>query len=84
MSCPHENFNGEMDVNRLEDSGRFVVDVRVQCGDCNERFVFIGLDVGASLERPMMSFGGHEAHLPVKPASEALPEWFGATGFGVR
>ncbi len=84
MKCSHENFAAECDVNRLEDSGRFLMDVRVQCSDCNERFVFIGLPLGVNLEAPMMSVGGHEARLPIRPASEALPEWHGPSGFGVE
>ena len=83
-TCRHEMFKAECDVNRLQDSGRFLMDVRVQCADCTERFVFVGLPMGVNLDAPMVSVSGHEARLPIRPASEALPEWQGAMGFTVE
>ena len=82
--CEHTDFKAEVDVNRLLDSGRFMADVRIQCATCHERFVFMGLALGVNLGQPMMSVGGHEARLPIRPASEALPAWRGALGFSVR
>ena len=72
MTCAHEDFAAEVEVNRIEDIGAFVADVRIACAVCHERFCFVGLPEGASVNEPMMAPFGHEARLPIRPASE---EW---------
>ncbi len=69
MSCSHENFSANVEINRMLDTGAFLANVTVQCSDCCERFVFVGLPQGMSYNEAMMSPFGHEARLPIKPAS---------------
>lgn len=73
-SCPHENFRANVAVNRLEDTKAFSADVTIQCADCNERFVFVGLPGGSHPNVATSSVFGHEARLPIRPASEAHRE----------
>ncbi len=82
--CPHENFAARVEVNRLEDTGAFVAEVAIQCSDCNERFVFVGLPVGYSLNEGMTSPFGHEARLPIRPASDKYREFQGVVGFRIE
>ena len=72
MACQHENFAANVEVARLieHEPTAFHACVTLQCADCNERFVFNGLPEGMDLNRPMMSPFGHEARLPIRPASQ--------------
>ncbi len=49
----------------------YSADLRITCSRCGESFVFVGLDRGLAPDRPMMSFLGDEARLPIRPRSEA-------------
>jgi hypothetical protein len=33
-SCPHTEFDALVEVDRIEDSGRFQADIRIWCRDC--------------------------------------------------
>jgi hypothetical protein len=91
--CVHNNFAVFGEVNRLfDDEGseptaemmlpdRFSLDVTVNCHDCGERFVFIGMPIGMSPRQPMSSFDGKEARMPIRPAS--APSGWGETGTSV-
>lgn len=68
--CAHESFAAEVDVNRLEDTGRFHADVRVRCADCGEAFRFLGVAAGLSWDHPTVSVDGIELHAPIEPEGE--------------
>lgn len=68
--CRHEDFEAWVEVNRFEDTGRFMADVRVHCKECMLPFRFIGLPVGMLWENPAMSVDGCEARLPIEPETE--------------
>jgi hypothetical protein len=68
--CKHEDFEAHVDVNRMEDTGRFAADVRVSCARCGEPFRFIGLESGVSHTRPMCSVDGIELRAPIEPEGE--------------
>lgn len=68
LRCPHLNFSANVDVNRLEDSGRFSADVRIICADCGEPFRFLGLPCGLDLNGAAVSADGTEAHLAIGTA----------------
>ena len=67
------NFHANVDVNRLEDTGRFMADVRIACVDCGEPFHFNGFDVrGLDLNRPTVNVDATEAHLPIAPGTDMM------------
>lgn len=68
MSCKHEEFEAWVDVNRLQDSGRFCADVRIKCKGCKEPFRFLGLPAGLDLNGASVSVDGTEAHLAIGTA----------------
>jgi hypothetical protein len=86
MSCKHENFRASVDVNRLEDSGRFCADVRIECAECHLPFQFLGLPLGLNLTGAAMSVDGLEARLGIAPVG-SVPQPLDKTllaGFRVR
>lgn len=65
--CDHADFAASVTVNRLEDTGRFVADVTIECARCGELFRFIGLPSGVSPYAPMVSVDGLELRAPIEP-----------------
>lgn len=63
--CAHEQFDSLVTVNRLEDSVRFVADVRIKCAQCGEPFRFLGLPTGLDLNGASVSVDGQEARLAI-------------------
>jgi hypothetical protein len=83
--CPHPDFAANVTVNRLEDSGRFCADVRIECVACGVPFRFIGLPLGLDLNGAAVSADGCEARLAVAPKGDVLAMLDeGVTGFTVR
>lgn len=76
MICKHPAFNASVTVNRLQDTGRFMADVRIECAGCKEPFHFKGLAMGYSPTEPMVSVDGLELRVPIAPG--LLPP------FGIR
>jgi hypothetical protein len=70
--CKHLKFSCMCVVNRLEDTGLFVLEVRVRCSDCQTSFGFKGLPVGVNLNGATVSFDGLEARLAIYPG-ESVP-----------
>lgn len=68
--CAHEQFGAEVDVHRLEDSGKFIADVRVKCVQCGEPFRFIGLSAGISFDQPTVSIDETELRAPIEPEGD--------------
>lgn len=68
--CPHESFRANVNVGRMEDTGRFIADITVHCAVCDEPFRFMGVPAGVSFERPMASIDGLELHVPIEPEIE--------------
>lgn len=85
MACDHKDFAAEVDVHRLEDSGRFQADVRIRCAVCGAPFRFIGLPAGLDLNGAATSVDGTEARLAIGPKGEVMNVLEGAPlGFTVR
>lgn len=85
MPCEHKDFEADVTVNRLEDTGRFSADVRIKCVGCGTPFRFIGLPTGLDLNGAAVSVDGTEARLAVAPKGEVLTVLDqGVTGFTVR
>lgn len=68
MSCAHENFRAQVDVARLEDSGRFSAEIRIECVDCGVPFQFLGLPIGIDLNGATISADGLEARIAIAAA----------------
>lgn len=82
--CQHKAFFCDCTVNRLEDVGRFNVDVRVRCEQCGVPFRFIGLPCGSDLNGAAVSIDGTEARLAIAPKGEVVTPLEGVTGFTAR
>jgi hypothetical protein len=70
--CQHEDFEAAVDVHRLEDSGRFQADVRINCKECGLPFRFIGLPAGLDLNGAATSADATEARLSIAPKGEVV------------
>lgn len=85
MKCEHKNFAANVQVNRIEDNGRFMADVSVCCIDCGTPFRFIGLPAGMDYNSPCVSVDACEARMPIAPKGEVVSELEGGPqGFSVR
>ena len=84
--CGHNNFRVDAAVNRLEDIGRFNVDIRITCDECGKPFRFIGLPSGVDLNGASVSLDAEEGRFAIAPKGEVIPELEGGTpsGFSVR
>lgn len=69
-SCAHHNFDATCRVARLEDTGRFVLEVTVKCTDCGRPFQFLGLQPGLNFDGATVSLDGLEANLAICPEGQ--------------
>lgn len=69
-SCKHMDFAASVNVARLEDTGRFMAEIRVTCADCGRPFQFLGLEPGIDLSGARVSINGLEANLAICPQGE--------------
>jgi hypothetical protein len=67
MACEHKDFEANVTVFRLEDTGRFTADVRIRCKECSEPFRFLGIQAGVSPYEPCVSIDGLELRAPIEP-----------------
>lgn len=70
MSCDHETFAAQVDVQRITDSSVWWAELRVTCSECGQRMQFMGFPCGLSPAEPMVSVDGTEARLPFRPFDE--------------
>lgn len=70
MSCKHESFEAFVSVARLEDTGRFLAEIRIQCRDCGVPMQFKGLEPGYDAEGARVSLDGLEARIGIHPQGE--------------
>lgn len=68
--CEHQNFHVKAEVNRLEDTKQFNMDLTVTCSDCNLPFEFLGLACGLDLQGAMVSIDGQTARLAIIPKGQ--------------
>jgi hypothetical protein len=71
-ACPHETFQADVAVNRLEDVGRFMADVRIHCSMCGLPFSFVGPPLGLLMNQPSVSVDRTELHIPIAPGRTAI------------
>jgi hypothetical protein len=67
MACAHHNFKCDCKVARLEDSGRFMLEVTVVCTECNKPFQFLGLKPGLDMDGARVSIDGLELNIAICP-----------------
>lgn len=67
MTCEHKDFEAKVAVARLEDTGRFMCDVRIHCTECGVPFQFLGLEPGLDLDGARVSVDGLEANIAICP-----------------
>jgi hypothetical protein len=65
--CKHENFRANVRVARLEDTGRFIAEITVNCDQCGVPFQFLGLEPGVDTDGARVSIDGLEANLAICP-----------------
>ena len=80
--CKHEEFDAAVVVNRLEDSGRFMADVKIKCVQCGVPMVFLGLPRGFDMNSAATDLHGTELRAAIHPFGETVPEL--ALGYQVR
>lgn len=69
-ACRHQNFKAAVKVVRLEDTGRFMAEVRVQCAECDLPFQFLGLEPGLDMNGARVSIDGLEANIAICPQGQ--------------
>lgn len=84
MDCKHESFNANVAVARLEDTGRFMADVKINCIQCGIPMQFLGLDVGVNYDGARINVDGTEARLAIHPMCEEPPETDSFKGFSIN
>lgn len=90
MTCLHEDFIARVDVIRLqktEDNPEihgYTCEMKVECADCHEPMVFVGVPVGLLPNRPTMSPDGLELRTPIRPQSSDPHFGLGIPGFIAR
>ncbi|MBR9764726.1 MAG: hypothetical protein GYB53_14660 [Rhodobacteraceae bacterium] len=72
MACKHTNFSASVKVVRLEDTGRFMAEVRIKCEVCGEPFQFLGLEAGLDMQGARVSIDGLEALMSIAPNSQVM------------
>jgi hypothetical protein len=68
--CAHPDFDAQVIVTRLEDSGLFSADVKVWCAACALPFEFPeSIPIGLDLRGIARSLSGQELRVAIAPAS---------------
>jgi len=73
MTCKHEQFFVNASVARLEDIGRFSVDIKIHCEQCGKPMRFVGLPIGLDLNGAACSPDGTEGRFAIHPAGDPVP-----------
>lgn len=81
-SCEHPGFNVNAEITRLEDTGGFYVDIRINCAECGIPMVFLGLPQGLDLNGAATGPFGIEGRFAIHPKGETVPEM--PLGFQMR
>lgn len=71
--CQHREFDCVANVIRMEDSGKFMLEITVTCSECLTRFRFNGLKPGLDLNGIACSMDLTEARLSISPGAKIVP-----------
>lgn len=70
MTCEHMEFDAQVVVNRLEDTGLFALDLKVWCKDCALPMEFPQqLPIGIDLHGVARSLSGQELRIAIVPTT---------------
>ena len=72
-SCKHEDFQANVGVHRLADTGTFLADVQVRCAQCHLPFSFTGLPLAISTTRANVNIDATIVSLPIEPGPKPIP-----------
>lgn len=70
MACEHHNFSASVRVARVEDVGRFMAEIRIECSDCGVPMQFMGLEPGLNYNGANVSLDGLEANIGIHPRGQ--------------
>lgn len=84
MSCKHMTFDAKCAVGRIENNGRFMLEVKVHCFDCGAPFQFLGLPPGLNFDGATVSLDGLEASLAMCPAGLQPTPLQGLQGYTIE
>lgn len=82
--CKHMEFDANVVVNRLIDSGRFAAAIRIRCADCKVPFTFRGISQGLDTDGATMSLDGTEARLAIVPEGRPPKPFDGPVGYTIK
>lgn len=82
-ACKHEQFMADVAVNRFEDTGGFMAEVRIKCSQCELPFEFLGLEPGYDNQGARVSLDGQEALLAIVPKG-ARPNPLQRLSYGIK
>lgn len=74
MNCDHEYFETSVSVRKV-DTGRFLAEVKIKCGQCQQEFEFYGLAKKLNLNGATVSNNGKVAYLAIG-TPETLAEYY--------
>jgi hypothetical protein len=80
-TCKHENFCLDATINRLEDLGAFIADIKIFCIDCGTKFCFPPLPMGLNCSEATINLDATEMRVPIRPFDQA--EFKAFIGFDV-
>lgn len=66
-ACPHEQFAAQVNVQRFEDTGKFLAEITVTCSQCHLGMRFIGVRAGLGWSEPTCSIEGLTLNAPMEP-----------------
>lgn len=58
-----------MQSSHLNDTGRWLAEIKISCAECGVPFAFKGLSIGANLDGAAVSADGTEARIAVEPVT---------------
>ena len=67
-TCTHNDFLARCHFIRMEDVGKFMLEIRVSCNECGTPFQFVGLPAGLNLNGATVSVDGQEGNFAIAPA----------------
>ena len=70
MSCSHKNFDAQVSVIRIKETGRFMAEIRIRCLDCGTPMQFMGLKPGLDFNGATVSLDGLEANIGIHPQGQ--------------
>ncbi len=71
--CHHPGFEASVRVDRVEDIGRFMASVKIECTACGAKMRFLGVPMGMNYNGATTDVDGTELRLGIHPIGEEVP-----------